>query len=209
MKARHGILRVRAGAGVAAEVMRYGLVVSCGYLLAIGLYSAALDLGVPAYPALGIVFVLNGLFNFSLLRIWAFPPSGRSVGSDLRRFCVVAAASLIVNYASFAVLFTAVGLPATTAQRLAILIAAPVSFLANRLWSFQRGTPNGGAVARGARAERWPLSARNARRRPADHVPDDAHEREIGHRDECHGSQALPAALTMVDRARPPRSQHQ
>ena len=154
MKARHGILQVRPGAGVTAEVVRYGIVVSCGYLLAIGLYAAELDLGVPAYPALGIVFVLNGLFNFSLLRIWAFPPSGRSVGSDLRRFCVVATASLIVNYASFALLYSVVGLRATTAQRLAILIAAPVTFLANRLWSFQHDTANGEAVAGGARAAR-------------------------------------------------------
>lgn len=126
-----------AGRGLSGQIVRYVIVVGCGYLLAIAFYSGELDVGVPPYPALGVAFVLNGLFNFALLRVWAFPPSGRGVGSDLRRFCVVATASFVVNYASFAVLYSALGLRATSAQRLAILIAAPVTFLANRLWSFR------------------------------------------------------------------------
>jgi putative flippase GtrA len=85
--------------------------------------------------------VLNALFNFALLRMWAFPPSGRSLASDLRRFGVVAAASFVVNYSCFAALYSLVGLRATVSQRLAILIAAPVTFLANRLWSFRARVP--------------------------------------------------------------------
>src|SRR6185312_11087338 len=73
-----------------------------------------------------------------LIRIWAFPPSGRSLRSEFGRFCVVAAGSFVVNYASFAVLYSAIGLGAATSQRLGILIAAPVTFLGNRLWSFRR-----------------------------------------------------------------------
>lgn len=137
MKASDHLRRAVRRRGVAGQMVRYGIVVACGYLLAITFYSGELDIGVPPYPALGVTFVLNGLFNFALLRLWAFPPSGRGVGSDLRRFCVVAAASLIVNYSSFAILYSAIEMHATTSQRLAILIAAPVTFLANRLWSFR------------------------------------------------------------------------
>jgi putative flippase GtrA len=122
------------------QLVRYGIVAGCGYVLAIVFYAGELAVGIPPYAALGIAFVLNGIFNFSLIRIWAFPPSGRSVRSDLGRFCVVAAISFVVNYASFAVLYSAIGLAPGTAQRLAILIAAPVTFIFNRLWSF-RGTP--------------------------------------------------------------------
>lgn len=124
--------------GVVGQLLRYGIVAGLGYLLAVALYAGELDLGVPAYPALGVAFVLNGLFNFVLIRAWAFPPSGRNAGSDLARFCAVAALSLVVNYSSFAVLYSLVHLHATTAQPLAILIAAPVTFFANRFWSFQR-----------------------------------------------------------------------
>jgi putative flippase GtrA len=119
------------------QLIRYGIVVGCGYLLAIALYSGELVIGIAPYLALGIAFVLNGLFNFAFIRLWAFPPSGRGVRTDLARFWIVAAASAAVNYASFALLYSAIGLDAETSQRLAILIAAPVTFLANRLWSFR------------------------------------------------------------------------
>ncbi len=120
------------------QLLRYGLVVASGYVLAIALYSGELAVGIPPYVGLGIAFVLNGLYNFALIRIWAFPPSGRSARSEFGRFCVVAAGSFVVNYASFAVLYSAIALGAATSQRLAILIAAPVTFLGNRLWSFRR-----------------------------------------------------------------------
>jgi putative flippase GtrA len=130
-------LRKPAAGRPVGQLLRYGIVVGFGYLLAIAIYAGELEVGVPPYLALGVAFVLNGLFNFAWLRVWAFPPSGRGWVSDLRRFCVVAAASFLVNYASFAVLYSAIGLGAGTSQRLAILIAAPVTFLANRIWAFR------------------------------------------------------------------------
>lgn len=141
MTARAGIRRATRSVGVAHEVVRYGIVVACGYLLAVVFYSGELHVGVLPYPALGGAFVLNGLFNFALLRAWVFPPSGRRIGSDLGRFCIAAAFSAVVNYSSFAVLYSAIGIRATLAQRIAILIAAPVTFLANRLWSFRARQP--------------------------------------------------------------------
>lgn len=131
------------------QIVRYGIVVGCGYLLAIAFYSGELTLGIPPYLGLGIAFVLNGLFNFFLIRLWAFPPSGRSMRSDLGRFSTVAAGSFIVNYASFAVLYSVLSIAAATSQRLAIVIAAPVTFLANRFWSFRRVRgPREGEAAR-------------------------------------------------------------
>jgi putative flippase GtrA len=118
-------------------LVRYVIVVGSGYVLAIAFYSGELALHIAAYAALGIAFVLNGIYNFTLVRLWAFPPSGRGLRSDFTRFCVVAAVSFVVNYASFALLYSAIGLAATTSQRLAVLIAAPVTFLANRLWAFR------------------------------------------------------------------------
>jgi putative flippase GtrA len=123
------------------QLVRYCVIAGGGYLLAVAAYSFELKAGVPPYLGLGIAFVLNGLFNFALIRMWAFPSSGRSVGSDLARFCGVAAVSFIVNYAVFATLYSAIGLAADTSQRLGILIAAPVTFLGNRAWSFRAHRP--------------------------------------------------------------------
>jgi putative flippase GtrA len=130
--------RILRGPGekVFGQLVRYGIAAASGYLLAIAFYTGELSIGVPPYLGLGIAFAVNGLYNFGLMRLWAFPPTGRGIRSDLSRFCAVATASFAVNYASFAVLYSAIGLAAATAQRLAILVAAPVTFLANRLWSF-------------------------------------------------------------------------
>lgn len=210
-----GVGRPIRGGGVTRQIVRYGTVVSCGYLLAIALYSAELDIGVPAYPGLGIVFVLNGLFNFSLLRAWVFPPSGRGVAADLGRFCGAAALSAVVNYASFAVLYSAIGLHATLAQRLAIVIAAPVSFLANRLWSFRESrSSRDGASAVGERAVGLPrtnraCSAQYPGRGAADDVPDHGRERQSGEHENCRCQEAAQASPAAVDRVRPPRRQHQ
>lgn len=183
-----GVERVLRDGRVAGEIVRYGAVVACGYVLAIVLYAVELDIGVPAYTALGVAFVVNALFNFSLFRLWVFPASGRSLGSDLARFCVAAALSAVVNYASFAVLYSAIGMRATLAQRLAILIAAPVTFLANRLWSFRASSSEPSVlplsrsrVAGRARRVDIEISAGgDVHRRSADHIPDQCHEQEIG-----------------------------
>lgn len=136
---RHILQTLRTAPSEAAgkQVVRYGIIACSGYVLAIALYSGELAIGINPYSALGVAFVLNGLYNFTLMRIWAFPPSYRGVASDLGRFSSVALLSLGVNYSSFAVLYSAIALPAATAQRIAILIAAPVTFLTNRLWAFR------------------------------------------------------------------------
>lgn len=136
-------LRTPAGEGARGQFIRYGIVAGFGYLLAITSYSGELAIGIDPYIAFGVAFVLNGLFNFAMLRIWAFPPSGRRVHSDLMRFCLVAGASFLVNYATFAVLYSLADLAAPSAQRLGILVAAPVTFLANRAWSFRTRRPTG------------------------------------------------------------------
>lgn len=119
------------------QLVRYIIIAGCGYLLAMAIYATELAVGVPPYPAIIVTFVANGLFNFAMMRVWAFPPSGRQPRSELVRFCAVAAGSLVVNYASFAVLYSGLGVPPTPAQAMAIAIAAPFGFVANRLWSFR------------------------------------------------------------------------
>jgi putative flippase GtrA len=121
---------------VSHQLARYFIVGGCGYLLAMSLYATGIAIGVPAYPAVAIVFALNGGFNFTFFRLWVFPASGRRVESDLGRFCVVATASIAVNYLSFALLYSVGDLPAVPSQAAAIAIATPVGFVANRSWSF-------------------------------------------------------------------------
>jgi putative flippase GtrA len=101
------------------------------------LYTAEIAAGIDAYAAVPPVFVINGLFNFFLNRHWSFPRSGRPLRIELNRFSLVATASLVANYTSFYLLHGVTGLTAVPAQALAILIAVPIGFLGNKLWSFR------------------------------------------------------------------------
>lgn len=124
---------------LAGQLLRYLLVAGAGYLFALITYALALHIGIGPYTAVAITFVLNGLFNFVGFRIWAFLPSGRRPVGELARFCVVASGSLLVNYASFAIFYELVMLPALLAQAMAIAVAAPFGFVANRRWTFRAG----------------------------------------------------------------------
>jgi putative flippase GtrA len=121
----------------AQQATRYLVVAGCGYLLAVGAAAVLVTIGVAPYADVITVFILNGLFNFAMVRAWAFPPSGRRPAHDLRRFCVVAGVSLGINYGSFALLYSVIDFPSIVSQAAAIAIAAPFGFLANRLWSFR------------------------------------------------------------------------
>jgi putative flippase GtrA len=128
--------RTRAGNDLLGQAGRYAVVGGSGYLLAIAFYALELAVGVPPYPAIVVVFVLNGLYNFALIRVWAFPASGLPTRTELLRFVCVAAGSLVINYGTFALLYSAIGVRALPAQAVAIAVAAPFGFLANRAWSF-------------------------------------------------------------------------
>jgi putative flippase GtrA len=206
VKVKYRLSHITGGESVVGQVGRYGIVVVGGYLLAISFYSAELGRGVAPYFALAAAFSLNGLFNFVLLRAWAFPPSGRTLGSDLSRFCAVAGVSFVVNYASFAGLYSAIGLHAATAQRLAIVIAAPVTFLANRLWAFRRNA-SGGESQSSAGERIW--SGQDACCGAADDVPDGSREDQACDAEDGQCLEAPQAGLVSVDRVGPAGCQHQ
>jgi len=121
----------------AGQLTRYVIVGACGYLLAMALYAAEIAAGMNPYVAVPPVFIANGLFNFFLNRHWSFPRSGLGLRTELSRFCVVALGSLAVNYTSLYLLHDVAGLAPVPAQALAIVIATPVGFLGNKLWSFR------------------------------------------------------------------------
>lgn len=126
------------------ELLRFVVVGACGYVLAMVLYAGQIAAGVSAYGAVPLTFVANGLFNFTLNRRWSFGPSGRPVHDELARFGLVALGSLVVNYGTLFVLHGLAGVAAVPAQAVAILVAVPVGFLGNKLFSFavaERSTP--------------------------------------------------------------------
>ncbi len=119
------------------ELLRFFAVGGTGYVLALAMYAGEIELGMSPYLAVPAVFVLNGLFNFTLNRYWSFPRSGRPVSEELGRFAIVALGSLCVNYLALFILHDLIGMAPVPAQALAVLIAAPAGFLGQKLFSFR------------------------------------------------------------------------
>ncbi len=136
--------------GIVGEAARYLVVAGSGFVFAIVIFAAQLAIGIGAYIAITVTFVLNGLWNFLGFKLWAFPGAERRTRAQLVRFCVVAGGSLAINYGVFALFYEVVGVPALPAQVLAIGVAAPFGFLMNKLWTFAAGTAQAEAGAAGS-----------------------------------------------------------
>lgn len=124
---------------VVGQAARYVAVAGTGLVVALLIFALQIELGVNEYAAVLSTFVINGVFNFVGFRLWAFPRSGYRPVGEVGRFTTVAIGSLGINYSVFAVSFDVVGLSALPAQTVAIAVAAPIGFMANRLWTFKAG----------------------------------------------------------------------
>lgn len=115
---------------------RYAIVGLSGYVLSIVLFAAQVAAGVSPYAAVPLGFVVNTMWNFTLNRRWSFPASGQPLSSELRRFWVVAIATLAGNYLVLYLLHDVAGLPAVLSQAIAIVVIVPIGYLGQRYWAF-------------------------------------------------------------------------
>ncbi len=125
----------------AAQLTKFSLVGSSGYALNIAVYTTLLQLaGMTSIPAATCSFLAAAASNYTWNRLWTFRGRrGRMALQGLRFLAVsiaVGAASLLMLAA-----LTALGLRAVEAQALAVMIAMPLSFTANKAWSFRDHPP--------------------------------------------------------------------
>ena len=89
-----------------------------------------------AIGAFCVAVTNNWIWN----RHWTFQASDQHAGHQGARFLIVSLAGLAINLAVLELLVGA-GLPELAAQALAVAVAMPVNFVANKLWTFDRGVP--------------------------------------------------------------------
>jgi putative flippase GtrA len=118
------------------QLARFAVVGACGYAINLavfaGVIAAGIDYRVAAMAAFGVA-LLN---NFTWHRLWTFRDASGSTRAQAGRFVVVSVAAFLL---SLVVLDSLVrlGAPKLPAQAAAVLVLTPVSFLANKLWSFR------------------------------------------------------------------------
>jgi len=131
--------RVRVAAGRPAnwmELVRYCCVGGSGYLINLGVFLVA-DPSMPYTLAFTVAFICAATSNFVWNRLWTFRVSHGVPHHQYVRFLTVSAMALCLDLAVLRALVEAGGMAKVTAAAIAILVATPVSFLGNKLWTFQ------------------------------------------------------------------------
>ena len=86
-------------------------------------------------------FVVAVTNNFLLNRHWTFRHQGSAdshAGFQAARFFTVSVVGLGVNLAVLAALVDGAGMSELPAQAIAVVVATPVNFIGNKLWTFDR-----------------------------------------------------------------------
>jgi putative flippase GtrA len=119
------------------QLARFAVVGASGYAINLAVFAAAihsrLDYRVAATAAFGVA-LLN---NFAWNRLWTFRDARGSTRAQAARFVVVSVAAFLLSLVVLASLVR-LGAPELPAEAAAVLAITPVSFLANKLWSFRQ-----------------------------------------------------------------------
>ncbi len=133
--------RVRAGLRRRAswlELARFAAVGASGYVVNLAVFSVLVHLtGAHHLLAATGAFLVAVANNFVWNRTWTFRARDGHAGFQAARFFVVSLCALAFNLVVLHALVAGLDAPEVPAQALAILVATPLNFLGNKLWSFQ------------------------------------------------------------------------
>jgi len=134
-------LRLRAGLRKPhnwLQLMKFCAVGASGYvvnLCVFALFVGPLDAHhLVAATAAFAVAVMN---NFWWNRHWTFRARGGRAGFQAARFFTVSVAAFIFAAAMLELLVSVVGVAEVPAQAISIVVATPLNFIGNKMWSFR------------------------------------------------------------------------
>ena len=117
------------------QFVRFCAVGASGYAVNLAVYAALLEVGLHYLTAAAIAFLVAAGSNYVWNRTWTFRTADTPVLRQGSRALLVSALSLGANQL-FLVVLVAAGAGHLAAQAVAILLATPFSFAANKLWAF-------------------------------------------------------------------------
>jgi dolichol-phosphate mannosyltransferase len=117
------------------QFVRFCAVGASGYAVNLAVYAALLAAGMHYLGAAAVAFLVAAASNYVWNRTWTFRTSGAPVLGQGTRALVVSGLSLGANQL-FLVVLVAAGAGHLAGQAVAIVLATPFSFAANKLWAF-------------------------------------------------------------------------
>jgi dolichol-phosphate mannosyltransferase len=128
-----------------SQFVRFCAVGASGYAVNLAVYAALLSAGLHYLAAAAVAFLVAAGSNYLWNRTWTFRTSDAPVLGQGARALVVSALSLGANQLFLLALVSA-GAGHLGAQAVAIALATPFSFAANKLWAFAE-SPGEGELA--------------------------------------------------------------
>ena len=124
------------------QFLRSCAVGASGYAVNLAVYAALLAAGLHYLAAAAVAFLVAAASNYARNRLWTFQTSDTPALSQGARALTVSALSLGANQLFLLVLVSA-GAGHVAGQAVAIVLATPFSFAANKLWAFADGPAAG------------------------------------------------------------------
>jgi putative flippase GtrA len=133
VRVRHGLRRPHNW----FQLVRFACVGASGYVVNLAVFATCVHVVAIDYRvAATVAFLVAVTNNFIWNRHWTFRAHDGHAGFQAARFFTVSVAAFVFNLVALQLLVAGAGLPEVPAQALAIVLATPVSFAGNKLWSF-------------------------------------------------------------------------
>jgi putative flippase GtrA len=134
LRVRHGLRKPHNW----VQLGKFLLVGASGYVVNLAVFTFSLKvLGVHHIAAATIAFGVAVSNNFWWNRHWTFAARDGHAGFQAARFFTVSMVAFLIQLAILQFLVTGPDLPKVLAQAISLVLATPVNFVGNKLWSFR------------------------------------------------------------------------
>ena len=134
VRVRHGVRKPHNW----VQLAKFLLVGLSGYIVNLAVFTFSLKvLGVHHIAAATIAFGVAVMNNFWWNRHWTFSARDGHAGFQAARFFTVSVIAFLIQLVILELLVTGPDLPKVLAQAISLVLATPVNFVGNKLWSFR------------------------------------------------------------------------
>ena len=120
------------------QLAKFLMVGLSGYVVNLAVFTFSIAvLDVHHIAAATLAFVVAVTNNFWWNRHWTFAAGDGHAGFQAARFLTVSVVAFLIQLGMLELLITSGGLPKVAAQAISLVLATPVNFIGNKLWSFR------------------------------------------------------------------------
>ncbi|MDX6410035.1 MAG: hypothetical protein QOE13_3106 [Gaiellaceae bacterium] len=121
------------------QLIKFFAVGGSGYVVNLAVFTIAFDrLHIHHLGAATLAFIFAVVNNFWWNRHWTFGAQEGHAGFQAARFFTVSVAAFFFALGVLELLVSQTGIPEIAAQAISIVVATPLNFLGNKMWSFSR-----------------------------------------------------------------------